>query len=138
MHARTPVHTPGKKEKKKKKETENSTHCAAMLQPHRRNDCGVIMSMRDHELTSSPLTSCAVSSFCACVCPTPFQGAVTNLFRLFLFTCTAAGGSRVCSWREPTKLQVQTRISKEDALSTYLPMFQSLPSIHFKLVETFC
>ena len=31
-----------------------------------------------------------------------------------------AGGSRVCSWREPTKLQVQTRISKEDALSTYL------------------
>ena len=33
---------------------------------------------------------------------------------------SSAGGSRVCYWREPTKLQVQTRISKEDALSTYL------------------
>ena len=37
-----------------------------------------------------------------------------------IFQFSQAGGSRVCSWREPTKLQVQTRISKEDALSTYL------------------
>ena len=40
--------------------------------------------------------------------------------RVFYHHLSQAGGSRVCSWREPTKLQVQTRISKEDALSTYL------------------
>ena len=50
---------------------------------------------------------------CVCVAPC-FQGFLLNLHP------TTAGGSRVCSWREPTKLQVQTRISKEDALSTYL------------------
>ena len=44
-----------------------------------------------------------------------------------------AGGSRVCSWREPTKLQVQTRISKEDALSTYLRLTfnQAVPILPF-------
>ena len=31
-----------------------------------------------------------------------------------------AGRSRACSWHEPSKLQVQTRISRGDALSTYL------------------
>ena len=43
-----------------------------------------------------------------------------RVFHHHSFHFTWAGGSRVCSWREPTKLQVQTRISKEDALSTYL------------------
>ena len=51
---------------------------------------------------------------CVCVCvSTPGQ-------RVSFDHSNQAGGSRVCSWREPTKLQVQTRISKEDALSTYL------------------
>ena len=55
---------------------------------------------------------------CVCVCVSnPGQ----RVFHHHSFHFTQAGGSRVCSWREPTKLQVQTRISKEDALSTYLP-----------------
>ena len=49
-----------------------------------------------------------------CVCPPLDKGFST------FTTDSQAGGSRVCSWREPAKLQVQTRISKEDALSTYL------------------
>ena len=54
---------------------------------------------------------------CVCVCVSnPGQ----RVFHHHSFHFTRAGGSRVCSWREPTKLQVQTRISKEDALSTYL------------------
>ena len=57
-----------------------------------------------------------------CVCVHPWTKGFVPLFHwspLPPFSSTA-GGSRVCSWREPTKLQVQTRISKEDALSTYL------------------
>ena len=48
-----------------------------------------------------------------------------------------AGGSRVCSWREPTKLQVQTRISKEDALSTYLPTTVAHAVHSFGLIHGF-
>ena len=101
--------------------------------PENRPEVAEEMNEWHDEGSRHPVRARAQASLCVCA-----HGAVTNLFRLFLLTCTAAVGSRVCSWREPTKLQVQTRISKKDALSTYLPMFQSLPSIHFKLVETFC
>ena len=52
---------------------------------------------------------------CVCVCHPPSPG-VCLVFKFHF----RAGGSRVCSWRESTKLQVQTRISRGDALSTYL------------------
>ena len=61
--------------------------------------------------------TCACVGVCVCVStPVPKGFHLTVAFRISF----SAGGSRVCSWREPTKLQIQTRISKEDALSTYL------------------
>ena len=66
---------------------------------------------------------------CVCVCHTLFLRVLQRFSQLFM----SAGGSRVCSWREPTKLQVQTRISKEDALSTYLRLTfnQAVPILPF-------
>ena len=65
---------------------------------------------------------------CVCVCVHPWtKGFPPPLFSPFFHHFQRAGGSRVCSWREPTKLQVQTRISKEDALSTYLRQLLTKP-----------
>ena len=68
-----------------------------------------------HDATLKEPHGCVLSRVCVCVCHALFL----RVLRVLGFA--KAGGSRACSWREPTKLQVQTRISKEDALSTYLP-----------------
>ena len=74
------------------------------------------------------LFSCLLMRFLRQSAAKRLSVCVTLCFQEFLH----AGGSRACSWREPTKLQVQTRISKEGALSTYLLSFSQAVTPFFR------